>query len=550
VLVHGADGSVATLCLDLDTSAAAQAVVDSDAERLRALLGSCGLRWVEDVSPSGGRHLYVPLAVRMDGAAAREVMEALARLAPSLDASPHRNPSTGCIRVPGTLHKRGGRQELITPFPEAYEVLRCRNSPEALERLRQGLAPELARNRQEVSRRARGAAARAQSLNPGGHWPASAGRPVGGWRSPLRAIAETGLYDPARYRSASEARMGVLNHLAACGWTLPQVRGELAGQFPGLAALYQSSSQLERLLEREWAKAIEFTANSAGKRIARKSDTSPPEPTGGAKASAASIHQLVNDLENVLYAVLDARFHSLGREGIGLRFLLRGVLAYMRTMETNVLDVGCRTFALALGQHHGTVARLLRRLAELSDGMVTKVADGRHRNADVYLIELPEQHHQTAQELTWRQGRIHAVRPVFRALGAAAAFAYEAVERSRHSPTTAEAARDARLSRTTAEKVLAEMAAYRMVHRDEDGRWHTTSISLAQLAHRLGADQEVAAQITLHRLQRAAWHAWLDRHNPAQQLTETDLYDPETDEHWIPPDDAAMVPTLWRTVAA
>jgi hypothetical protein len=183
--------------------------------------------------------------------------------------------------------------------------------------------------------------------------------------------------------------------------------------------------------------------------------------------------------------------------------------------------------------------------------MVTKIADARHRNADVYLIELPEQHRKTARELTWRAGKIHAVRPVFRALGPAAALAYEAVERSRHSPTTAETARQGRLSRTTAEKALEEMAAYRMVHRDQDGLWHiTATTSLAQLAHRLGADQEVAAQITLHRQQRAQWHAWLERHNPGQQLTEADLYDPETDEHWIPPDDAAIPAGLWRIAAA
>jgi hypothetical protein len=532
----------------LDTSNAAQQVVDHDTERLGSLLSSCGLRYVEDVSPSGGRHLYVPLAERMDGAQARELVEALARVAPSLDASPHRNPSTGCIRVPGSVHKRGGHQELVTPLSSAYDVLRRRNAQANIERLRQVLAPELRRNREETARRARVTAVPPRT--PFASSQSTADRTMRGWRSPLRAIAETGLYDASRYRSASEARMAVLNHLAACGWTLPQVRGELTGQFPGLAALYQSRSQLERLLEREWTKAIEFTANSAGKRSTRKSDTSRTEPTGGAKASAASIHQLVNDLENVLYAVLDARFHSLGREGIGLRFLLRGVLAYMRTMETNVLDVGCRTFALALGQHHGTVARLLRRLAELSDGMVTKIADARHRNADVYLVELPEQHRQTARDLTWRKGKIHAVRPVFRSLGPAAALAYEAVERSRHSPTTADVTRDARIARTTAETALAQMAAYGMIHRDREGRWHiTATTSLAQLAHRLGADEDVAVQLTLHRKQRADWHAWLDRHNPGHQLSEADLYDREADEHWFPPDDAAAHVAIWRLTA-
>ncbi|KHL01752.1 hypothetical protein LK10_14800 [Sinomonas humi] len=547
-MIHDAAGDVATLCLDLDISKADPAVIDVDAARLGVLLTSCGLQFVEDVSPSGGRHLYVPLAERIPGADARELVDALARIAPSLDPSPHQNPTTGCIRVPGSLHKRGGHQQLTTPLTAAYDVLRRRNTPDDLDKLRRALAPELRRGREEAARRARLATAPQPALRvPTG--PNGIARRPSGWQSPLRRTAETGLYDTAKYRTPSEARMGVLNHLAACGWTLAQVRGELTGQFPGLAALYQSTRQLDRLLETEWGKAIEFTATSRGKNTAPKSDTSPTQPTRGGKEkpSAAAIHQLVNDLENILYAVLDARFQKLGREGLGLRFLIRGVLAYMRTMETNTLDVGCRTFALALGQHHGTVARLLRRLAELSDGMVTKIADAHHRNADVYLIELPEQHRQLARDLTWRKGKIHAVRPVFRALGPAAALAYETIERARLSPTAAEVARDSKIGRSTADRALAEMAALAMIHRDDAGHWHLThTTSLAQLARRLGADSDVAAQLTLHRRQRGQWHAWLDRHNPDQHITESDIYDPDTAEHWLPPDDdsiASLMPS-------
>ncbi|MDR6623624.1 hypothetical protein [Sinomonas atrocyanea] len=547
VLIHDAAGRVMTLCLDLDTSKAAKAVVDADAERLGALLASCGLRYVEDLSPAGGRHLYVPLAEPMDGAEARELVAALGRTAPSLDASPHQNPSTGCIRVPGALHKRGGHQQLVTPLAAAYDTLRRRNSAGDVGRLRRALAPELHRNRQEAALRAKAAASPLPSQEARGKGSCTL---AGGWQSPLRAIAQTGLFDTARYRTPSEARMAVLNHFAACGWTLEQVRGELSGQFRGLASLYQSPAQLARLLEPEWAKALEFTAGSQGKKHAPKSDTSPTKPTGGARSTAA-IHQLVNDLENVLYAVLDVRFQKFGREGIGLRFLLRAVLAYMRTMETNTLDVGCRTFALALGQHHSTVARLLRRLAQLSDGMVTKIADARHRNADVYLIEVPEQHRELARDLSWRQGKIHAIRAVFRVLGPAAALAYEAIERGRVSPTAREVAQHARIGASTAERALAEMSALGMIHRDQDKRWHIThTTNLTQLAQRLGADQDVAAQLTVHRQQRRRWHDWLDRHNPDHQLTEADLYDPETDEYWPPPGLYTDSAAVWTIPAA
>uniref|UniRef100_UPI00389AD290 hypothetical protein n=1 Tax=Pigmentiphaga litoralis TaxID=516702 RepID=UPI00389AD290 len=82
--------------------------------------------------------------------------------------------------------------------------------------------------------------------------------------------------------------MAVLNHFAACGWTLEQVRGELSGQFQGLASLYQSPAQLTRLLEREWTKALEFTASRRGKKYSPKSDTSPTKPTGGHRAPLQS----------------------------------------------------------------------------------------------------------------------------------------------------------------------------------------------------------------------------------------------------------------------
>jgi len=404
--------------------------------------------------------------------------------------------------------------------------------------LRAALAPELARNRVLKARQAKAADVPRTAAVP--LLPLTAGS-----ESTLRRIARTGLFDTSRYPSASEARMAVLAHFCACGWTLAQVQNELTGQFPGLAALYGTPTKQARLLATEWAKAQTFTGYRSQKtagperrgKDASINNTSPTELTGGAtKPSSAAIHQLVNDLENVLYAVLDHRLKDNGREGLSLRLLIRGLLAYMRTKETDLLDVGCRTLAIALGRHHVTIARLLPRLVELSDGIVTKVADARHKAADVYLIQLPAQYQQLARELTWRKGKIHAIRPVFRALGDAAALIYEAIERSRHSPTNADIIRTTGISRSAVENALAEMSALGMIHRD--GRqWRITSATnLGQLAIRLGVKDDVQAQISLHRHQRAVWHAYLDRFLD-QSITEASLYDTEREEHWLPPDD-------------
>ncbi|MFC4398280.1 hypothetical protein [Arthrobacter sedimenti] len=538
VMIHGADGSVSTLCIDLDTSKALKSVVDADAARLRKLLGEANVGYVEDFSPSGGRHLYVPLQRRLTAAEARELVEALSLLAPSLDPSPHQNITDGCIRVPGSRHKTGGHQTLVTPLAKAYATLRVRNSPRAVAALRAALAPELARNKAIHQRQAKAATtARATGAQLS---------MAGGSETPLRRIARTGLYDTAKYASPSEARLGVLNHFAGCGWSLQDVENELSGQFPGLAALYGTQANQARLLPFEWSKAQAYTnAGSTQKRRSRETgknnalinNTSPTELTGGAtNRSSASIHQLVNDLENVLYAVLDHRLSARGREGLSLRLLIRGLLGYMRAKETDLLDVGCRTLAVALGKHHVTIARLLPVLAQASDGILTKVADARHKAADVYLIQLPQHYQQLARELTWRKGRIHAVRPVFRHLGDVAALVYEAIERERRSPTTADLVRSTSISRNAVSTALAEMEALGMIQRVH-GQWKTVAVNLTNLAARLGVLEDYQSHISRNRFERAAWHAYLDRFL-IKHLEEQDLYDPERDEYWLPPDES------------
>ncbi|WP_258059163.1 hypothetical protein [Arthrobacter sp. B1805] len=549
VMLHDVDGTVRTLCLDLDTSKARKTVVDDDARRLGKILRAAGLAYVEDESPSGGRHLYVPLQEPLTAAEARQLVEAFGRRAVSLDPSPHQNVVHGCIRVPGSAHKAGGHQRLITPLMDAYGILTRRNPTTALAALRTVLAPELHRLEQQrrAQERATAATAAVRAIAKGS---ATSSAPTAGSERPLRSVARTGLYDTSRYASDSEVRMAVLNHFAACRWTLDQVRAGMADQFAGLAALY--GTKTDRLLPVEWAKAQAFTATTApakdpsqraGKKTAHKYDTSPTPLTGGSPKSTThqgsqlselSIHQLVNDLENVLYALLDHRLMERGREGIHLRFLIRAVLAYMRTMETNILDVGCRTFALALGKSHATIARLLPVLEQASAGILTRIDRGRGRNADTYAVQLPQHFEQLARDLTWRKGKIHAIRPVFRVLGDVSALAYEAIERGRHSPTTADLTRTTGISRRALIDHLAGMEALQMIRRHH-GRWELmTTTNLAQLADRLGATEDREAQLTRYRKERAAWHAWLDRHL-VPQLNEHELHDAETDDHWLPP---------------
>jgi hypothetical protein len=247
VMIHDVDGSVRTLCLDLDTSRAARrAAVDADAARLGQLLRTAGLAFVEDRSPSGGRHLYVPLQEPITAADARQLVEALQLHAPSLDPTPHQNVTDGCIRVPGSAHKLGGHQMLITPLTEAYGILHRRNPVTALTALRQALAPELHRLEQDKRRQQRTAADAIATLRASDATGRSTSLTRVGERSALRSVAITGVYDTSTYPSDSEARMAVLNHFAGCGWTVDQVRAGMADQLAGLTALYGDSHRVSR----------------------------------------------------------------------------------------------------------------------------------------------------------------------------------------------------------------------------------------------------------------------------------------------------------------
>jgi Ser/Thr protein kinase RdoA (MazF antagonist) len=91
------------------------------------------------------------------------------------------------------------------------------------------------------------------------------------------------------------------------------------------------------------------------------------------------------------------------------------------------------------------------------------------------------------------------------------------------------------------------MSSYNMIER-RHGQWTITAgTGLAELARRLGALDDAAEQITRHRRERAAWHAWLDR-NLVPALTEQDVEDPDTDRYWIPPsdDELGLLGTLWQ----
>ena len=295
VRVYSDDGTARALVADLDVGRGVQAQVDRDAAALTALLGRCGGRVFTDSSPSGGRHVYVPLAVPVGHGELRPVMYALAALLPSLDVAPCVNLLAGCIRPPGARHKSGGWQRLDGPLAVAAAVAERPNGPGVWAALLAELRPQLLA--QQVVRadpslgmpvEAAGAAGskerRAHAAPPARPGGARQLRPV------VLATARTGSYDTARYASASEARQGVLAAAAASGWGFAEVLGELEGGYwPGLWALYARYADRHRreALAGDWLNALAYAAHPRSPDQTTDSTTAGSGPAG-ARAAAST----------------------------------------------------------------------------------------------------------------------------------------------------------------------------------------------------------------------------------------------------------------------
>jgi hypothetical protein len=535
VRVYGADGCCAALCLDMDASRGGPAAVQADADRLAAWLHRQGARFVTDVSPSGGIHIYVPIAGRIPYETAREVVEALASSHPTLDAGPHRSLKTGCIRVPGSAHKAGGHQRLTMPLAAAYDVLRLPNSPAVLTAMRTSLATEIATWRSAQA--AEVAWGPAEPSQPSSQAPRQLS-------ARLRSVAETGLYDASRYPSTSEARMAVISGAVAAGWSLADVAARLAdGRWPGLASMYArySPTQRHRALARDWHAAQAFVTTSrqqatsgTEERNVRKSHTSPPQSHGGSTngVSAQVDHAHIRTWRTTLRVVEQHRFP--GRVGYLTRFVLRALGEAAHKTGSRYVSFGTRSLAIAVGADHSTVAAVLRRLAAEPGGWVDLVESAHGERADLYELTIPADL-RGCGDLRWDKGHAYGLRPVFRALGPVPALVFEAIEADRAHTIGALVAATG-IARSAVHDAVDTMTAHGLVER-RDGVLVALPHQLLLVAELLGVLEVVVAQIRRYATQRARWHAWLARH-------EDDEGGRQVEEYWWPPDDEDTVWTL------
>ena len=237
--------------------AASAAGVRAQAEALADLVARRGGQVLADVSPGGGRHVYVLFAAALPWLELRDVARALALRFSSIDPAPMSSLG-GQISPPGARHKSGGWRVLLTPPEDAAVVAGHPNGPEVWAALLAELAGELRHVGQpEADGTLPGCGAELDDT--GAPW-----LPRLGGRAPLsfelEQVARSGRWDRSRYAGRSEARMAVLGAAASRGWQLAEVKAAIgSGAWKGLAGLYERRSEpgrLDRLLPREWRKSI------------------------------------------------------------------------------------------------------------------------------------------------------------------------------------------------------------------------------------------------------------------------------------------------------
>lgn len=514
VPIYTADGCARVLVVDLDTSKGGRDAVVRDAAAITSLVTRCGGRVICDESPSGGIHIYVPLADPVPFHDARDLALALATQTPTMDPTPNTNLGHGLIRPPGAAHKMGGHQTLRGSLAAAYHLARTGNPPQVWTKLTAALAPDIT-----ATQRARTKASDVDGTPPIKR--ASGPRELTG---AYLTMATTGTWDAGRYASASEARQAIVTSAAWAGHSLAQIAARMtSGTWPGLAALYARyrPGTRHQALARDWTKAralIEKHQNSAtGDERVRKSHTSEPTShrrpqdslnlaTESNRGSPAE-YQFIREWWSAL------RHHELdrytGRAAPAIRMVLRALGEAGMKTGSRYIAFGTRSVALATGLDHSTVAAHLRVLRSEPDPYIALVEADRGLQGDLYELRIPDVASDRATRAPWRAGKIQALRPAFRELGLPAAYVYEALEQATERRSSFELAETTRLARSTVYEALETLAAYGLAEQ-QGGRWCVVAgTSLRQIGEALGCVSDIEAQLTRYRIERAAWRAVL-----------------------------------------
>ena len=506
-----ADGTTCLLVCDLDIKLGD---VAADCAELMAAIETVGGRALVDQSPTGGRHVYLLLAAPVTKPDVDALMDGLAAHFRSLDPQPMRSIVSGLIRPPGSPHKRGGHQVLLTEWDEALDIVEHRNPVGVLTRLTAKFpAPKLMVKDSHQPDRTTGPE---QPLT--GRW---------------AAIARDG--DTSGYPSPSEARQAVVWGCVASGWSLTQLAQRLqSGQMPGLASLYQryAPHQRHQALSRDWHNATRFEETRSQSKERSKThvcNTRGQETHGG--TPSPSVNSASSDYRDVRAWVTAMRWAEQHRSMEPSSVLVLRALAQAAQREGHLgVAVGVRSLALATHLDPATVSRHLHLLRSQQDPLIVRVGPAKGIEADAYALVIPDVLAQLVERTPWERGRVRALHPVFRALGHSAGFVFEALSTARGPLQLLEvAARTPWWSLSAVRDAMRTLAGWNLAVLTSDG-WILGPESPDTVAAITGADEEHQEVVKTYRTQRRAWWAWLRRRHTVREPIE-----PPPDDEFNPP---------------
>jgi hypothetical protein len=485
---------------------------DTQATELGQLLEHLGGQVLADVSPSGGRHVFIVFAAALPWLELRDLVRAIALRFAAVDPAPHASLG-GQISPPGSRHKSGGWRLLTTPPEVAAAIVEHPNGPEVWAALLTEFAAELL----ELEKVRAADIIAAELDDTGAPWlPRLGGRAR--LLPDLEETARTGKWDRSRYAGRSEARMAVVGSLVARGWRLADVQAEIAaGRWHGLAQLYERTSEprrLGRLLPAEWRKCAGKISREENVRQGHTSDlsTRPPADQSGVAAEYGLIREW---LTAILCAAEDPeRVKNWGGRAIAVRLVLLALGQAAMVSGSSVIEFGTRNLSLHSCLSHRTVARVLRLLSAEDDPLIDLVSPRRMARADRWLLRIPDRY---ADSVRWRRrraGRIEAAHPAFLVLGGTSALVYQALDQA--EARGADVARAARLSASATSAALRMLAEYGLAERGQGG-WRRGSVALADVAESTGAADLQREREARYQKDRESWQARLRTYQGARQ---------------------------------
>lgn len=505
VSIYTKSGRTRMLVFDLDAGVHGAAAVDADFCRIVGWLNEIGVRWIADLSASGGVHILVPLEAALTVEDVRPLMYAVAARCPTMDKTPMLNARTGSISVPGSRCREGGFRVLIGGRGESAAAFYERNTPQVVAQLSALLAVDC------VTTTYIG-----ESLNPSTNTSALPAYLLR--HDPLpEAVVSFAMHGTLpkdkRWMTRSEARMAVLVHAMWRGASLSDVRQRMSPEqdWTGLAEAYctrkrgtrkVARSDADRLLRIEWSAAHRWHQERGRylQTVTHKTKLTPPAP-----APTELRHWLAHAL-----AWCDASLRSSL-----LRWSVAAILQALAVSAARTADgatsawevaVGGRSLSLAAGMlGESTVWAGLRLLREAEGSPVRLVKKGVGTAADSYLLVTPD----VTDTVPDAAGRpeVVAVHPAWSVLGWQHRRVYESIL-NQGLRTVSDAAAAAHVSVSSAYESVSELCRAGLLRRGR-GWVSIGTTSLDDVAGRHGLERTRRARIDSYRAERERWKKWL-----------------------------------------